>query len=854
MTKAEKKEAKDLKRAQRIAKKMRNETATTLRWMDLQKVEDDRVIVARGSKKYIIKGIKLTPNNIFISRTEEQRRWIENISFSLNSGPKEMWFEFVQAPVNCDRWINVMQEQMRNEPDYTLRSLINTDLNKIYDFQATHKEKEFYILIRNQDERILDKDFTDLIRLWNSAGFSPKQLNKRDYYSLVQYYFENDLITNYTFTRGIYSFENAMFGYNEDTDRYEVSNNTEFFGAYDDPNANARISPNLIQRSKIAPVGIKIKRNYMMMGDKFMKMLLVTNLPDDYYLGLLCEYLNDPHIKIFLKAERLDMDMNKFLQKDLNESQTRYQKSRDETEKRQIEADIMSQRQYIDSVVRQNDRTHNLTLIFQIVTDTETELFDEYNKLKSALQIQGFRVNAGVTLQEQLFKLSTPLFVNVDLPAVTKFNIGLPVTSHAIAGLYPWIYETLNDPHGFLFGEELQNRGKIMFDILYYLHDKSAAQIANRVNGNMIIVGQSGSGKSTAMAELIREFIKNRLTTIWVDPENKNEVLTKKYHGTYIDWGIKGNIINPFDLKPISSDAEDDNVTWDTELAINNVIEDITNIFMFLFPRLSEDALSFVGVIVKKLYAKFGFKPDAKGNWPSFKGIPSSKMPIFSDFNVMLEEEIERRKGIDGEMDNLRYLNELERRMARILNEWSVYFNGHTTIRIDANAAPIISFGTKKLYTSSNELQNALYYIMFTYAWSLSLDDSYESAFIVDEAQSVIQRGDTARLMAQFVRRSRKYRNSMVIATQEPHDFADEAIITDGKAIFNNSSYKLVLGLNHDATQDLVKLENLNENEQLMVESFSQGDGLLIVGEKRRITMHVDATRAELVEIGAMLD
>ena len=163
-----------------------------------------------------------------------------------------------------------------------------------------------------------------------------------------------------------------------------------------------------------------------------------------------------------------------------------------------------------------------------------------------------------------------------------------------------------------------------------------------------------------------------------------------------------------------------------------------------------------------------------------------------------------------------------------------------------------MSFGTKKLYTASEELQNALYYIMFTYAWSLCLDDSYESAFIVDEAQSVIQRGNTARLLAQFVRRSRKYRNMMVIGTQEPHDFADRHIITDGKAIFNNSAYKLVLAMNHDATQDLSKLENLNENEMFWIENFTQGDALLIIGEQRRLTIHVSPSRAELNDMGAM--
>lgn len=347
---------------------------------------------------------------------------------------------------------------------------------------------------------------------------------------------------------------------------------------------------------------------------------------------------------------------------------------------------------------------------------------------------------------------------------------------------------------------------------MYYLHNPNESKLQNRLNGNVIVIGASGSGKTTAMSMMIRQMIEKKITCIWVDPENKNERLTNLNGGIYIDWGKRGNIINPFDLKPISSEDDDEEVVWDTELAINNVIEDVTNIFSFLFPKMSEDALTFVGPLVKKTYAKVGIKRTA-GTWTDFRYIAPDVFPTFTDFNEVLDAEIKREEKKNKDSPNLIFLNELSRRMQRIMNEWGVYFNGHTTIKINGYGRKIVSFGTKKLYTASEELQNALYYIMFTYAWSLCLDDSYESAFIVDEAQSVIQRGNTARLLAQFVRRSRKYKNMMVIGTQEPHDFADRHIITDGKAIFNNSAYKLVLAMNHDATQDLSKLENLNENE-----------------------------------------
>lgn len=854
MTKLERKEKHRIDTARKNAAAMHKKMSTTLRWMDIQEVDEDHIVIDRNGKHATIKGIKLTPNNIFIDQTAEQRQFVEGIRLCLNSAPSTIWFEFVQAPVNVDQWINDLRDDRDNETDPACRKMITADMDKYADFSRTHREKEFYVMVRNEDPKILDKDFADLFRLWSNAGFNPVPLNKRDFYSLIAFYFENNMINDYVFSRGMFSYLNTKVEYSAADDAYKAIDTTEMFDAWGDPVVNVKPAANMVERSKLAPLGLKILPKYMMVGDKYLQNLLVTSLPPLYALGLLCEFLNDPNIKLFVKLQKSDLNMQKILTKDINDKKRRYDKTRDETEKRKILTELESQQEYINEVINLNDRTHNLTIIFQVTADNLTELKDIRDKLRARLKVRGFSVTDGLLMQEQLFRIATPLFLDSGLNSTIEENIGVPLTSEGVAGLYPWVYETLNDPKGFLFGEELQNHGKIIFDVFYYLHNPKQARYANRLNGNVIVTGAAGSGKTTAMSLVIRQMIKNKVMTIWIDPENKNEQLTKRYGGTFISWGQKQNRINVFDLKPISTDDDVSNESrmWDTELAINYAIEDVSNVLKFLFPALSEDALSFVGLLVKKSYAAVGIKPDATGKYPSFRNATYEDMPTFTTFDQVLSDEINARMTIPGEEENVRFLNELKRKMQRVLNEWSEYLNGYTTIHLNENGRMIVSFGTKKLFDSSEELQNALYYIMFNYSWTLCLDDSYQSAFIVDEAHALIHRGNTSRLLAQFVRRSRKYKNVMIIGTQEPHDFADSRIITDGKAIFNNSAYKIVLGMNHDATNDLNKLESINENEAYWIESFGQGDALMIIGGQRRITIHVTPTRNELAEMGAM--
>ncbi|MBF1125260.1 MAG: hypothetical protein HXL59_06725, partial [Solobacterium sp.] len=174
---------------------------------------------------------------------------------------------------------------------------------------------------------------------------------------------------------------------------------------------------------------------------------------------------------------------------------------------------------------------------------------------------------------------------------------------------------------------------------------------------------------------------------------------------------------------------------------------------------------------------------------------------------------------------------------------------GHTTVTFTNPERQIIAFGTKALFNASSNLSAALNHIMFKFSWDQCLDNNDQSAFIIDEAHTMILQGSTAPLIAQFYRRARKYNCMMIVGTQEPRDFADDSIITHGKAIFNNSTYKIVMYLDKDACNDVLKLCNFNSNEITYLQNFQLGQAIFICGN-RRIPIQIIATEQELREIG----
>ena len=853
MSKVELTEYKKLERTKKEVERIRKKTATTLNYLDLQDVQPDKMIVGKGSHPYYVKGIRLNPHNIFVDTEQEQAMLIRGIELSLNQVGTDIYFGNVFTPVDLDRHIENLRDAVANEEDPTCLNMMESDLNKAIGFQKNNRELNFYMMIRNKDPKILEKDLETLLVTMRNAGMQPKPMNEKDFY----YYLENQtlspFINDFYFSRGMFSYIKQEYVEQPDGS-FNLIDHTNNFSDYGDPIMNIIPGRREIKKSKIASLGMKINEGYMIVGDKYVTNIYAAALPKVYNLAVLCEYLGKQNIHMQMKINKSSIDIEKALRGAYQETRQAWQHAvNDLTEQKRLQLEMEGQADYIDEVARNHDQTWDTYLVFSIYADDIKEMQEQKKQLKQVLSMDGFKTFDGLFEQEELYRLCSPIWTSNKLPEILETNYGLPLPSVGIGGLYPWVFETLKDEHGFLIGHERQNAGVILYDIFYYLNQPNDAKYNGRYNGNCVVVGKAGSGKTTAMNMIIRNFIERKIKTVWIDPENKNRMLTKKYSGTYIDWGQNGNIINPFDLKPRSSDEDlSDADMWDTEMAIYDVIDEIKTIFKSLYPDIDVEQLAIVSQLVLASFDAVGIKKDPQTQkYPSFKNMASTDMPTFTTFNECLEKYLHAAEKSSQYTDEAKVLKRLSYRLVPIMNEWSIYFVGHTTVSIPENGRQIISFGTKKLFNAPENLQNALYYIMFTYAWSLCLDDRELSAFVIDEAHTLILKGRTASLVSQFYRRSRKYKNVMLIGTQEPRDFADPSVLTDGKAIFNNAVYKLFMGMNQDACNDIAKLESINDNEAMLIQRFYQGDALFICGD-RRIPIHVDPSRDEQRDIGSM--
>ena len=194
-------------------------------------------------------------------------------------------------------------------------------------------------------------------------------------------------------------------------------------------------------------------------------------------------------------------------------------------------------------------------------------------------------------------------------------------------------------------------------------------------------------------------------------------------------------------------------------------------------------------------------------------------------------------------------LERLELKIRPITKELRFYFDGHTTI---SPKSDFIVFNIKELMNSDENIKNALFFNILKYAWGLCLDSSVNTVMMVDEAHVLLSNRNElgAEFLAQIQRRSRKYNTGTIIITQQPTDFAAPNLIMHGKAIFDNASYYLVMGLRKQAVEDLSKLIDLNESERENIKGFQQGEALFVCGD-RRMRINVVVTQEELDSFGS---
>ena len=587
-------------------------------------------------------------------------------------------------------------------------------------------------------------------------------------------------------------------------------------------------------KSQIAPKGLEFKSNQFVISDKHACILTIISFPKFIYPGYLSSLTSMSGIKVVIKHIPLPFSsISRMLNKELADLKQRFQDERDKTIQERIRQDYESLEIFISELAASQSKIYDFQMHVMITANTQEELDTKKLQVKNYLEAMEMRAVPLRFEQDKVLKSILPIYGKQDI----EDRIGTPIPSPTIAAMYPFIFDSIKDPGlSTLLGIDFSG-GVILFNQFLYQIKKEH----NRNNANMIILGTSGSGKSTAAKLLLRSHIRNDNQIVVIDPEGELEDMAKTFDGDFLSLGKGGDfgMINPLE---VVVDADEEEMKQGLGYTVfTRTLQTIKAFLKYYDPSIEEDVVNMFSEVVQETYKRFGI--DFNSN---FSNLNSEDYPTFKDVYATIKGRIISMPEKSREKD---ILERLELKIRPITKELRFYFDGHTTI---APQSDFIVFNIKELMNVDTNIRNALFFNILKYAWSLTLDKSVNTVLEVDEAHILLSGNNVlgADFLAQVQRRARKYNTGTIIITQQPSDFSDPSVIVQGKAIFDNASYYIVMGLKKQAAEDLAKLIDLNENEKESIKKYSQGEALFVCGNKR-MRINIIATEEELESFGA---
>lgn len=587
-------------------------------------------------------------------------------------------------------------------------------------------------------------------------------------------------------------------------------------------------------KSQIAPKGLEFRSSDFIISDKYATILTVVSYPKFISPGYLANLTSMSGVKVVIKHIPLPFSViQRMLNKEIADLKMRYQEENDKTIQERIRQDYESLEYFISQLVSTQSKIYDFQLHIMVTANSEEELISKKLQVKSYIEAMEMKAFPLRFEQERVLKSILPIYPNQEI----ENRIGTPIPAPTIAAMFPFIFDSIKDPGlSCLLGVDFSG-GVILFNQFLYQIKKEH----NRNNANVIILGTSGSGKSTAAKLLLRTHIRNDIQLVIIDPEGEFEDMAKLYGGDFIDLGKGGEfgMVNPLE---VIMDADEEEIKQGLGYTVlTRTLQSLKAFIKYYDPSTEEDVITMFSEIVQDTYRRFGidFTTD-------FSKLTSKDYPTFKDVYATIKGKLLSIPEKTHEKD---ILEKLELKIRPLVKELKYYFDGHTTIQPQSN---FIVFNIREIMNSDRNIRNALFFNILKYAWSLTLDTSINTVLTVDEAHVLMSGNNVlgADFLGQIQRRARKYNTGTIIITQQPSDFSEPSIITQGKAIFDNASYYLVMGLKKQAVEDLAKLIDLNDNEKESIKRYNQGEALFVCGS-RRMRINIIATEQELDSFGS---
>ena len=416
-----------------------------------------------------------------------------------------------------------------------------------------------------------------------------------------------------------------------------------------------------------------------------------------------------------------------------------------------------------------------------------------------------------------------------------QFERVLPASS--VANLYPFNYSGKTDPHGFYIGKDKYG-ANILVDFDKRDDDKTSA--------NILILGNSGQGKSYLLKLLLLNFLEAGKSVISLDVEHEQKDMCETVGGCFMD--LMGGVyrINPLEPKcwddgsgPEDRDAPE---AFRKSTRLSQHISFLKDFFR-AYKDFSDRHIDAIEIMVGKLYAKWGISDST-----NFAGLKPQDYPILSDLYKLIEQEY---REYDGNCHQL-YTAELLQEILLGLHSMcqgaeAQFFNGHT----NGTSSRLIVFGVKGLLQASKNVRGAMLFNILSYMSDRLLTIGNTTAALDELYVWLSDNVSVGTTIIEYIRntlkRVRKKESNLIMASQNLEDFDREGIRELTKPLFAIPPHQFIFNCGSIDKRFYMDLLQLEEAEYNLIRFPQRGVCLFKCGNERYLLeVHAPAYKEAL--------
>ena len=563
----------------------------------------------------------------------------------------------------------------------------------------------------------------------------------------------------------------------------------------------------------IAPSAVKFYADYYIFGDTFRCVWAIREYPPmTSEQAILSRFGDKENVTLHIYSRYVDsMEQHKILQ-NAQRKNTMLSTSTDLQESVKAEGNMEDLFALLSGLDRSKDRLVHCAVFLELSAYSLEKLKELQTEVSMELMRGRMAVDRLTLRQKEGFMAISPAGYN----ALDKqFERVLPASS--VANLYPFNYSGKTDPSGYYIGKDRYGTN-ILVDFDKREDDKT--------NSNILILGNSGQGKSFLMKLLLTNLRESGKSITSLDAEQEYEELTNNLGGCYIDLMSGQYIINPLEPKAWSDDETVDEDAPEAFRKATRLSQHISFLkdFFRSYKDFTDAHIDAIEILVSKLYASQGIDDHT-----DYSKLKPTDYPVMSDLYDLAEQEYLKYENGSKSL----FTEELLREICLGLNSMckgaeSKFFNGYTNISDDK----FICFGVKGLMDSNKKLKDAMLFNILSYMNHKLLTDGNTVASI-DELYLFLSNLTAIEYIRNASKRVRKKNSAIILASQNIEDFLLSGIREYTKPLFSIPSHHFLFNPGNINPREFMDALQLEETEYDLIKYPERGTCLFRCGNER---------------------